>query len=342
MTHPPLADFSRQFHGSRVFAAISTLAICICIGRSSDLYAGNAETTPSGTTTKSESPASHPLNRQPVLLESFVQLRSGLKVSEVHKLLGADGEFGFSYIDEEGRIWRFESYTVVLDLSAWPHVKYMPTCSLLYQDGALFALFTPDDVEEFYKLRRERRPRQAHPGVPQEVAFDDDANILQWHYMKSQQGDAIAGAMDLIKQSVTDAEDYWQRKIRNKVGDPVLGVIIGIAGLFTEEIDYGRLARQNEEFDPNKIEIGMSEETVNRIFGFPLYREQLDVSQSVGLYGPKDPELPYSVEATAGVSPTMVLFQDQAAVRVLSNRCINFHWKSKIWPELFLRSKDVK
>ncbi|NOX54548.1 MAG: hypothetical protein GXP27_08945 [Planctomycetes bacterium] len=259
--------------------------------------------------------------RPVVPLDRFLQVAAGMTNEEVNVLLGTSGQHEFLYLDEQGEKWLLKSYEVTPD-SDYKYVFY-----LLFRAGRLFALIDGRDVTAHFRAARGGRPA---PLPPERRAFDDDWMIREMLRVQAFWGDAIASSKEILRRRVVQAQENYRHVVSGKRSNPVWPAFLFV-DVAPEDLkrEYELNEKDRKQFDPMKISIGMSEQDVERVFGPPRYREELNDSHTVCLYGPKRPK---AVAPEVAASPVMVLFHNGRVVRVLSHGFFNIWWREKIWP----------
>jgi hypothetical protein len=276
-------------------------------------------------------------------LEKFVQLRAGIKKTEVEMLLGRAGEHQFTYLDESGHAWQSE------DLAVAQEPRYASSgFNLLYKDGALFSVVDSMDWWWHHKAligvargeiedQEKQNERLRRTPIPK---FDDDANVREFFRVKSLRGDAIAKSMPDLKKRILQEERENQAREKRNPPDPGLTVVITAFDLLNPSVqaEMRRAYKINAEFikkfDGAKVPIGTSEARVNELFGPPLLKENMSDGRHAAIYGPKDTTAIAVVQPYLMIHPVLVLYRNNGVVRVLSNFYFDVGWRDRVWPEL--------
>lgn len=277
------------------------------------------------------------MRQHPVALEKFVQLRGGMKLAEVEKLLAKRGEHQFTYRDREGAVWQYFQYTVAHE------PRYASSgYNLLYKNGLLYAIV---DYMDDWNHRKEHGPKLDEISEPVKRT---ERYIQETLRIKAVRGNEIAESMGVFKKHILNEEQ--ESKARKKRNPPDLGltVVISAYRLLTpiQQAELKRAYKTNAEyltkFDSGKVDLGMTEAQVENAIGKPLAIEKRSDSEHVAIYGPSDRKAIEGVLEYLACGPVVVLFHDGAAVRVMSNWYCDVDWRDMAWPELKSPQRDSK
>jgi len=267
------------------------------------------------------------MRQHAVALEKFERLQSGIKRAEVESLLGKRGEHQFTYKDDKGTVWHNFDYVVAQE-PRYAISEY----HLLYKDGSLYAVM--DSMDVWNRLKELGfAPDQVKDPVKRTERY-----IQESFRVKALRGDDIAGSMAALKKHILDEERASEKRCPPDPGLTAVAILLNVQPTASELAESQRAYRANvdlkRKFDGGKIEIGMTEAQVNKIFGKPLLSDKLSDAEHISIYGPSDTKAVAAVASWLACGPVAVLFHDGAAVRVMSNWYCDIDWRDRVWPEL--------
>jgi hypothetical protein len=89
-----------------------------------------------------------------------------------------------------------------------------------------------------------------------------------------------------------------------------------------------------QQFDANRVTVGMTVANVEQMFGNPLRKQDLGNGTFAAIYGPADTTNLALIQPYLACTPVLVLYRQAAAIGVVSNSFFSPDWRDAVWPAL--------